>query len=209
MRVSGQREKRMLDIAGAGLGLVLLSPLFAVIAILIKLESRGPVFFRQQRVGLHGREFSITKFRSMRAIQVNLAPEITVKGDGRITRIGSFLRKHKIDELPQLFNVLGGSMSLVGPRPEVSRYFRLYTTEQQRIISSVKPGMTDYAAIVLKDEETLLASHPDPQQAYIEILMPQKFALYQKYIDEQNLALDLKLIWQTVAALFASRGGVA
>ncbi len=202
-------EKRVLDIAGSSLGLVILAPLFAAIALAIKLESPGPVFFRQQRIGLGGQAFSIIKFRSMREAAPGAGPEITVRGDARITPVGAFLRRYKLDELPQLLNVFGGSMSLVGPRPEVERYFKLYSPEQQRIISSVKPGMTDYAAIELRDEEALLAVHSDPQKAYVEVLMPRKFALYKKYIDGQSLGLDLKLIWRTVAAILGLGAGAS
>jgi lipopolysaccharide/colanic/teichoic acid biosynthesis glycosyltransferase len=204
MPMGAKLEKRLLDIAGSSLGLVMLAPVFAAIAVAVKLDSQGPVFFRQQRIGLGGRPFSIVKFRSMQAASPGAASEITVRGDARITRVGAFLRKYKLDELPQLFNVFAGSMSLVGPRPEVEGYFRLYPLEQQRIISSVKPGMTDYAAIELRDEEAVLAGHADPQKAYVEVLMPRKFALYKRYIDEQSLALDLKLIWRTVAAILGA-----
>jgi lipopolysaccharide/colanic/teichoic acid biosynthesis glycosyltransferase len=199
--VRGRIAKRGLDVIGAAAGLLLLSPVLVAIAATIKFESTGPVFFRQRRVGLNGKEFSILKFRTMRQGAERDGALVTTRGDSRITRCGVFLRKYKLDELPQLLNVLGGSMSLVGPRPEVPHYLNLYPAEQRAVITSVKPGMTDYAAIELRDEEAVLASYPDPQRAYVDALMPRKFALYKKYVDDQSLALDLKLIWRTISAI--------
>jgi lipopolysaccharide/colanic/teichoic acid biosynthesis glycosyltransferase len=197
--------KRTIDIFGAVFGLIILAPLFFILAVLVKLETQGPIFFSQIRVGLNGREFRIYKFRSMTQKAENSGPAITTKGDARITKFGAFLRKYKLDELPQLFNVLCGTMSLVGPRPEVPFYMNQYTRQQREVILSVKPGMTDYAAIELRDEEAILAQHADSQKAYIEILMPRKFALYEKYVVERNLWLDLRLIWKTLIVIVGKR----
>ncbi len=194
--------KRAIDILGSLFGLIFLSPLFAVIAVWVKLESAGPIFFRQTRVGLNGKEFRIFKFRSMNQNAENSGPSITTKGDVRITRSGAFIRKYKLDELPQLLNVLGGTMSLVGPRPEVPFYMNQYSSEQRKIILSVRPGMTDYAAIELRDEESILASYPDSRKAYVEVLMPRKFALYEKYILNHGFVVDLCIIGRTILAIF-------
>ena len=197
--------KRLVDLLGSIVGIALFSLVFALVAIAIVIESRGGVFFRQKRVGLHGRAFRMVKFRSMVANAEAQGPSVTARGDIRITRVGAFIRRTKLDELPQFFNVLAGSMSLVGPRPEVPAYFELYAPEQQAIIVSVKPGMTDFAAIELKDEEVILAAHTDRRKAYVDILMPRKFALYKKYIDEQSFLLDLKIIWRTIVAMAKRR----
>jgi lipopolysaccharide/colanic/teichoic acid biosynthesis glycosyltransferase len=191
--------KRAIDVLGSLFGLLLLWPIFLVIACVVKAESDGPIFFRQTRVGLHGKDFRIFKFRSMCQAA---GPEITTKGDARITKSGAFLRKYKLDELPQLLNVLCGTMSLVGPRPEVPYYMKQYSPVQREIILSVKPGMTDYAAIELRNEEEILAQHTDSQKAYIEILMPRKFALYEKYVSERSPTVDLRIIWHTILAIF-------
>ena len=191
--------KRLLDLTGSVFGLILLSPVFAGIALAVKLGSAGPVFFRQERVGLHGSVFRIFKFRSMTVS--NAGPEVTVSGDARVTKVGRFIRRTKLDELPQLINVARGEMSLVGPRPEVPRYMALYAEEQRRIILSVKPGMTDFAAIELRDEEGILAGYPDHHQAYVEVLMPMKARLYSRYVEEQSLLTDLTLIVRTISAI--------
>jgi lipopolysaccharide/colanic/teichoic acid biosynthesis glycosyltransferase len=199
--------KRLLDVGGAAIGLIALSPLFVLIVVFVRLESEGPAFFRQARVGLRGEMFTILKFRTMHVGLRRNASSITVRGDTRITRVGAILRRTKLDELPQLMNVLLGTMSLVGPRPELPAYFARYTPEQRSVIASVKPGMTDFAALELRDEEAILAQYEDPEKAYVDVLMPRKFALYRKYIEEQSMSLDLQLIYRTVAELFRTRMG--
>lgn len=191
--------KRLLDLIGSVLGLVILFPVLAIIGLAVKLDSPGPVFFRQERVGLGGELFRIFKFRSM--VVSNAGTDVTVAGDARVTRVGRFIRRTKLDELPQLINVAQGSMSLVGPRPEVPRYMALYSEEQRRVILSVKPGMTDFAAIELRDEEGILANYADLDKAYIEVLMPMKAQLYSRYVERQSLILDLTLIVRTILVI--------
>lgn len=193
--------KRIFDFSASLAGLILLAPVFAVTALAIRLESVGPAFFLQQRVGLHGRLFRIIKFRTMRRDAPAEGPQITVGADPRITRIGKLLRKSKLDELPQLFNVLKGEMSLVGPRPEVPAFMDRYPPEQKMVILSVRPGITDFAAIEFSDEAEILARASDPEAAYVDEVMPRKFALYKRYVDERSLWLDLKLIWRTLAKI--------
>jgi lipopolysaccharide/colanic/teichoic acid biosynthesis glycosyltransferase len=176
--------------------LLLVSPFFLIIALLIKLGSKGPVFYMQTRVGLNSRDFKIFKFRTMQ-MNADKAGLLTVGGrDPRVTPIGYFLRKYKLDELPQLLNVLFGSMSLVGPRPEVRKYVDLYNVEQQKVLS-VKPGITDYASIEYSEENELLAKSNDPERTYIDEIMPAKLLLNQKYIAEKSLTTDIKIIWLT------------
>jgi lipopolysaccharide/colanic/teichoic acid biosynthesis glycosyltransferase len=198
--------KRAIDIFGAGAGLVLLSPLFAVVAIIIKRDSRGPVFFRQRRLGRSGRPFYIFKFRSMAASAARVGIALTVRDDKRVTRFGAFLRRTKLDELPQLINVLAGDMSLVGPRPEVPEFIKYYTPEQRAIILSVKPGMTDYAAIHFRDENELLESSRDPVEVYRREIMPIKFAYYERYNRDIGALNDLRIILATILLLVA--GGI-
>ena len=197
----GAFAKRLLDVVGASAGLLLLSPIFLAIAMAVCLESPGGPFFRQERIGFQQRPFKIFKFRSMVDGAYGKGPAITASGDPRITRVGAFLRRHKLDELPQLFNVLSGSMSLVGPRPEVPQYFAHYSPEQRELVTSVKPGMTDFAAIELSNEEEILAGHEDKHGAYVDLLMPRNFELYRKYIEARSLWLDLTLIGKTIAAI--------
>jgi lipopolysaccharide/colanic/teichoic acid biosynthesis glycosyltransferase len=194
-------RKRLFDFTASLAGLLLLSPLLAMIAIAIRLESPGPAFFLQERIGRHGRRFRIVKLRTMRSPRPGEARQITVGADPRITRLGHILRKTKLDELPQLLNVLKGEMSLVGPRPEVPAYFRLYTPEQQRLLQSVRPGITDFAALEFSDEAEILGRAPDPEAAYVNEVMPRKFTLYARYIEEQSLLLDLRLILRTLARI--------
>lgn len=189
--------KRLLDIIGTGLGLLVLSPVFAVIAALIKLDSPGPVFFRQERVGRNGQPFMIFKFRSMRPDAPRLGGPLTVGRDPRITRVGALLRQTKLDELPQLINVLRGEMSLVGPRPEVPKYVALYTPEQRQVLT-VRPGITDLASIEYRSESELLAKTADPERAYLHEVMPHKLQLNLEYIRTQSLALDLAIIFKTL-----------
>ncbi len=192
--------KRLFDIACAALGLLVLSPLLLALALWIKLDSPGPVLYRQERVGRFGRSFFIHKFRSMRTD--NAGPQITVGADPRITAAGAFLRKSKLDELPQLWDVLRGAMSLVGPRPEVPRYVALYSPAQRELVLSVRPGITDLASLQYRDEGEQLARAADPERAYVEQVMPAKLALSTRYVQEASFVGDLRLILATVAALF-------
>ena len=194
--------KRLFDLMITLPMLLLVSPFFLIIALLIKLGSNGPVFYMQTRVGLNNRDFKIFKFRTMH-INADKAGLLTVGGrDPRVTPIGFFLRKYKLDELPQLLNVLFGSMSLVGPRPEVRKYVDLYNAEQQKVLS-VKPGITDYASIEYSEENDLLAKSSDPEKTYIEEIMPAKLLLNQKYIAEKSIITDLKIIWMTAAKIIS------
>ncbi|MGB3538556.1 MAG: sugar transferase [Mesorhizobium sp.] len=193
--------KRVLDFSASLAGLVLLAPFLALVAIAIRLESAGPAFFLQERVGYQGRPFRIIKFRTMRRTAPAEGPQITVGADPRITRVGGLLRKSKLDELPQLINVLKGEMSLVGPRPEVPAFMERYLPEQRTLILSVRPGITDFAAIEFSDEAEILAQASDPEEAYVNEVMPRKFALYKRYVEEQSLWLDLKLIGGTLARI--------
>lgn len=188
--------KRALDFTAAGLGLLVLSPVLLLVALVIKLTDGGPVFFRQERVGRGGRPFRMWKFRSMRVD--NAGAKITVSGDSRITPIGRRLRASKLDELPQLWNVVRGDMSLVGPRPEVEEYVKLYTPEQRRVLDA-RPGITDPASFAFYDESALLARVADPHRYYVEHLMPEKIRINLEYADRRSMAGDLYLIVATVA----------
>jgi lipopolysaccharide/colanic/teichoic acid biosynthesis glycosyltransferase len=193
--------KRTIDLIAALFGLLLLAPLFVLIALAIKLDSPGPVFYRQQRVGRHGRVFRIFKFRTMAAEQPAGAAQLTVAGDARITRVGAILRRTKLDELAQLIDVLRGTMSLVGPRPEVPRYVALYPDDLRRKVLSVRPGITDIASIEYRQEADLLARAADPEREYVEVVMPHKLRLAARYVDEASVVLDLRLILRTVGVL--------
>ena len=193
------RLKRLFDVAASAAGLLLLAPLLLAIALWIRLDSPGPVFFRQERVGLRGQPFRIFKFRSMRAD--NAGPQITVGADERITRSGRFIRAYKLDELPQLLNVLLGDMSIVGPRPEVPRYVALYPADVRDEVLSVRPGMTDWASVQYRSESALLAQSTDPERTYVETVLPAKLALCQQYVRERSLLLDLKIIAMTLGIL--------
>jgi len=188
--------KRIFDITLSLFGLIILLPFMLIIAILIKLDSKGPVFFKQIRVTKNGREFKIFKYRTMR-VGSDKYSQITVGKDNRITKIGAFLRKYKLDEIPQLINVFIGDMSLVGPRPEVPKYVAFYTDEQKEILK-VRAGITDYASIEFSDENDLLASEEDPEKAYIEKIMPKKIELNKKYILEISILTDIKIILLTI-----------
>ena len=188
--------KRIFDITLSLFGLIILLPFMLIIAILIKIDSKGPVFFKQIRVTKNGKEFKIFKYRTMR-VGSDKYSQITVGKDGRITKIGSFLRKYKLDEIPQLINVLIGDMSLVGPRPEVPKYVALYTDEQKEILK-VRAGITDYASIEFSDENDLLASEEEPEKAYIEKIMPKKIELNKKYLSEISILTDIKIILLTI-----------
>ncbi len=197
--------KRAVDICGSALGLVLLTPLLPVIAVAIKLDNPGPVFFRQERVGRVGRLFRIFKFRSMVAAAPRLGAAITVHADARITRVGAFLRRTKLDELPQLINVLRGDMSLVGPRPEVPKFMKFYSPEQRAIILSLRPGVTDYASILFRDESSLLDGRRDPIDIYCNEIMPVKCNYYERYSHDIGLLTDFKILAATVSLLLFKR----
>lgn len=192
---------RLIDFIASLFGLIVLLPVFLLIAIWIKSDdSKGPVFFRQKRVGKDGIDFGLYKFRSM-YVDSDRQGLITVGGrDPRITRSGYYIRKYKLDELPQLINVLKGEMSMVGPRPEVRKYVDLYTDEQRRVLN-VRPGITDYASIEYIDENTLLAQSSDPDKTYIEEIMPAKIRLNMKYINNLSLSEYLKIIFKTITAI--------
>lgn len=188
--------KRLFDILLSGIGLLIISPLLLIVAIWIKLDSPGPIFYRQVRVGRYNKDFRIFKFRSMR-IGSDKGSLVTIGGrDPRITRSGYFIRKFKIDELPQLINVLVGDMSLVGPRPEVRHYVNYWTEEQMHVLD-VRPGITDPASIKFRNENELLAQAEDPEKYYIEVIMQEKIKLYLDYVAKNSLCYDIKLIFQT------------
>ena len=193
-------SKRLFDILAAGCGLLLLAPMLLAIALWIRLDSPGPALFRQRRVGRHGRLFDIYKFRTM-ADRPDDGRQLTVGQDPRITRAGRFVRRTKLDELPQLLNVLEGTMSLVGPRPEVPRYVDRYPPAVRQTVLSVAPGITDLAAILFKDENDILGRAQDPERAYVETILPVKLEYYQRYVRERSFWLDLRIIFQTLAAI--------
>lgn len=189
--------KRIFDIVASGIGLIILSPLFVVLAVWIKTDSKGPVFYRQIRVGKDNKDFRLFKFRSMRPDSDKLGL-ITVGGrDPRVTRSGYYIRKYKLDELPQLINVFKGDMSLVGPRPEVRKYVDLYTTDQLRVLS-VRPGITSLASIRYRNENEILASAKDPDKTYVEQVLIDKLNIDLQYIDNASFVGDLKLIFITL-----------
>ena len=192
---------RLFDIISSGIGLLCLAPVFVVMAIWIKLDSRGPVFYRQTRVGRYGRDFRIFKFRSMR-VGSDKGRQITVgERDPRITRSGYFIRRYKIDELPQLINVFLGDMSIVGPRPEVRKYVDLYSEEQRKVFQ-VRPGITDLASIKYLNENELLSQVDDPDTYYIDVIMPDKLAINLEYIRHQSFMGDIKIIFNTLFKIF-------
>ena len=193
--------KRLFDIVSSGIGLLCLAPVFVVMAIWIKLDSRGPVFYRQTRVGRYGRDFRIFKFRSMR-VGSDKGRQITVgERDPRITRFGYFIRRYKIDELPQLINVFLGDMSVVGPRPEVRKYVDLYSEEQRKVFQ-VRPGITDLASIKYRNENELLSQVDDPDTYYIDVIMPDKLTINLEYIRHQSFMGDIKIIFNTLFKIF-------
>jgi lipopolysaccharide/colanic/teichoic acid biosynthesis glycosyltransferase len=188
---------RLLDIIASTIGLILLSPLFLLLAIWIKLDSQGSVFYKQTRVGQYGRDFKLFKFRSMRT-DADKAGLLTVGGsDSRITRAGLFIRKYKLDELPQLINVLLGEMSLVGPRPEVRKYTDMYT-EDQKLVLNVRPGITDWASIEFRNENELLGKSTDPEQLYIDEIMPLKIEFNKRFIQKPTLIHYFQIIFKTI-----------
>ena len=194
--------KRAFDIIFSVCALLVLAPLLLVVALWVKADSAGPVFFRQRRVGLSGREFLIFKFRTMRTDAEARGPQVTVGADTRITRSGVFLRKYKIDEFPQFLNVLFGDMSVVGPRPEVPRYVALYPDGLRDLVLSVRPGITDLASIEYRDENDLLGCSADPENTYITEVMPAKLAFCERYVRERSFAGDLGIIRRSFAASF-------
>lgn len=196
--------KRVVDFISSSLGLLFLSPVFLVIATAIRFDSAGPVFFRQERVGKDGVRFRIFKFRSMFVESEDRGPQITVGGDPRVTRVGRFLRRTKLDELPQLINVWKGEMSLVGPRPEVPAYVAHYNDRQLKVLS-VCPGITDLASLSYMDEEGVLVESGDPLRYYLEEIMPKKLDLNLQYIENMSLLGDMKIIFQTITGICARR----
>ena len=189
--------KRIFDFIASFIGLLLLFPFFLIVAFLIKKEDGGSVFFRQIRVGQNGRLFKIYKFRTMVEDAEKLGAQITKGDDPRITRIGKILRKYKIDELPQLINVLKGDMSLVGPRPEVPKYVEVFKEDYKEILK-VKPGITDYASLEYKDENELLKNTDNPEEVYLKQILPEKIKYYKRYIKDISFWTDLKLIFRTI-----------
>lgn len=196
--------KRIFDIVASGVGLIILSPLFLILAFWIKLDSKGPVFYRQVRVGLHNKDFRIFKFRSMR-VGADKGSLVTIGGhDPRITRSGYFIRKFKLDELPQLINVFVGDMSLVGPRPEVRHYVDYYTPEQMHVLD-VRPGITDPASIKFRNENELMEKAEDPEKYYIEVIMQEKIRLYLEYVNHHSFMGDIGLIFKTFWTIFREK----
>ena len=196
--------KRLFDIVASGLGLIVLSPLFLILAIWIKLDSIGPVFYRQVRVGYKNKDFRIFKFRSMR-VGADKGSLVTIGGhDPRVTRSGYFIRKFKFDELPQLINVFLGDMSLVGPRPEVRHYVDYWTPEQMHVLD-VRPGITDPASIKFRNENELMAKAEDPEKYYIEVIMQEKIKLYLEYVEKHSFFYDIALIFKTFWVIVSER----
>jgi lipopolysaccharide/colanic/teichoic acid biosynthesis glycosyltransferase len=198
--------KRAFDVFCSAVGLVVLAPVFMVVAALIRVDSPGPVFFRQERVGRFGRIFRIHKFRTMRHRPHGDGPSITVGGDSRVTPLGVVLRRYKLDELPQLIDVFKGSMSLVGPRPEVPEYIAHYRAEDRDIVLSVRPGITDLASLEFSDESSLLAGAADPQRFYVEEILPMKVRYYREYVGSRTMVGDLRIIFATLRKVFLGGG---
>jgi len=194
--------KRFFDFVFSAVGLLALSPFFLVIALLIKIDSAGPIFFRQVRVGRYLCPFRIHKFRTMVVNASDLGPSVTTAADLRVTRVGKILRKYKLDELPQLIDVFLGDMSLVGPRPEVPKYVDAYSDKDKTIIFSVKPGITDKASIEFRNENELIANSSDVESLYIEKILPIKLVYYRDYVETHSLWLDIKIILKTVWLIF-------
>lgn len=196
--------KRIFDIVASGIGLVLLSPLFLVLAIWIKMDSKGPVFYRQVRVGKNNKNFRILKFRSMH-VGADKGSLVTIGGrDPRITRSGYYIRKYKFDEIPQLINVFIGDMSLVGPRPEVRYYVNYWTSEQMHVLD-VCPGITDPASIKFRNENELMEKAEDPEDYYINVIMQEKIKLYLEYVENASFWYDIKLIFMTFKVIITER----
>ncbi|NQY75060.1 MAG: sugar transferase [Candidatus Margulisbacteria bacterium] len=192
--------KRLFDVTLSSVGLIILSPVILVIALSIKLTSKGPIIFKQERMGKGFKPFQFFKFRSMVPNASSLGPGITSKGDPRITPIGKWLRATKCDELPQLLNVIKGDMSLVGPRPELDQYVQKARKDYTHILT-IKPGITDMAAIVFRDEESKLATYSDKETVYVNTILPQKIQLYRQYMNTMSLRQDLKILFRTFTAI--------
>jgi lipopolysaccharide/colanic/teichoic acid biosynthesis glycosyltransferase len=202
----GRFVKRLFDFCAASIGIVILGPLMLGIAILILLDSRGPVFYRGERVGLKGRPFRIFKFRTMVAAAESMGGPSTSDRDTRITHVGAFLRKYKLDEAPQLINIMKGEMSFVGPRPEVQKYVDMYTEEEKSILT-IKPGISDWASLANPDEGSVLAKYDDPDKAYEETIRPEKLRLQLKYVRERSFLKDLKIILLTMKTIMVKKRG--
>lgn len=192
---------RFFDVLFSLVGLVVLSPVFLIVSLCILLDSRGGVFYRQTRVGKEGLDFRLYKFRSMRSGSDKRGLITVGSRDARVTRVGYFLRKYKLDELPQLINVLKGEMSLVGPRPEVRKYVDMYTPEQRKVLSVV-PGITDYASIEYVDENRILGEAADPDRTYVEVIMPDKIRYNMRYIENKSVKEYFKIIFLTIVSIF-------
>lgn len=201
MKPSNSFAKSAFDRIFGVIGFVLLSPFLAVIALLVRLTSPGPVLFLQERVGKNGKPFRIMKFRTMVEGAEEMGLKITVGNDARVTRVGETLRKFKLDELPQILNIVKGEMSFVGPRPEVPKYVAHYTQEQKKVLS-IKPGVTDLASIKYRKESELLGQSMDPEKTYLEEIMPEKLRINLDYVERASLAYDLRLLWMTVREVF-------
>lgn len=194
----GAVAKRGFDLIVAVFLLIVLSPVLVTIAAVIRIRDGKPVLFRQERVGRHGVAFRVLKFRTMHAAP---GAQVTIQGDSRITGIGRWLRAHRLDELPQLINVLKGDMSLVGPRPEVAKYVSLFPDEYRQILE-LRPGITGPASVEFRNESELLAAYPDPERAYVEVILPQKIALAVDYLRDRSMLVDLKILGRTVRAFW-------
>ena len=192
--------KRVFDLIFSLFGIAVLLPVYLIISLLIAVDSKGGVIYRQERTGKDGKTFRVLKFRTMRPDSFNKGALTVGSRDPRITNIGYYLRKYKLDELPQLFNVFLGEMSFVGPRPEVKKYTDLYTKEQQKVLQ-VRPGITDYASIKYRNENDMLSASDDPEKIYIEEIMPEKLNLNLKYINDNNVFKDIKIIFDTFHAI--------
>ena len=196
--------KRFFDIIASGCGLLVLSPIFLIMAIWIKWDSKGPVFYRQVRVGRHNKDFRLLKFRSMR-VGADKGSLVTIGGrDPRITRSGYFIRKYKLDEFPQLINVFKGEMSLVGPRPEVRHYVDYWTAEQMHVLD-VRPGITDPASIKFRNENELMEKAENPEDYYINVIMQEKIRLYLEYVENASFWYDIRLVFQTIKVIITER----
>jgi lipopolysaccharide/colanic/teichoic acid biosynthesis glycosyltransferase len=200
--------KRLFDLVVASIGLFLLSPLFIFIAAWIKLDSHGPVFYPSERVGKDGRLFRVYKFRTMVPEASLIGPSLTVDEDPRVTRAGRFLRKYKLDELPQLVNVVLGEMSIVGPRPEVRKYVDMFKDDYKRILQ-VRPGITDLASLKYVNEAELLGKYDDPETAYVKNILPEKIRLAHEYLNQASLLCDVKLIFKTIVKIFSGAASLA
>jgi lipopolysaccharide/colanic/teichoic acid biosynthesis glycosyltransferase len=198
--------KRAFDVVGSAVAICLTAPLMGLAAALVKASSPGPILFRQQRVGRHGVPFEMWKFRSMRADAASVGPQVTADRDPRITPVGRVLRKTKLDELPELFNVLKGDLSLVGPRPEVARYVALYPPADRELLQSVRPGITDPATVRFRNEEEVLARCPDPERAYREEVLPEKLRMYREYLERASFVSDFNVLADTLRVVLQPSG---